>query len=203
MQVIDVFRPLQLAVILGFAVLISDFRRRDDAAPLLPTAAVVVLKLLYPIPFLAYLLVVIQLREVAGRDLLALTLTAGATILVVRARRDIGQSYTWTGYRRIRPVLVNRGVYARVRHPIYLGLWLFMAGGVITVFARVPLGAHVVIALSLAYIGTFITIAAVRETRHLSATLGEDFHRYRRSVGAFWPFHGRRAPVRDRHPPSA
>ena len=108
-QVIQIFRPLQLAVILGFAMLISDFRRRDGAAPLLPTAAVVVLKLLYPIPFLAYLFVVTQLRAVAGRDVLAMALTAGATILVVRARRDIGQAYTWTGFRRIRPVLVTRG----------------------------------------------------------------------------------------------
>ena len=202
MQVIDIFRPLQLAIMLGFAVLISDFRRRDGAAPLLSPAAVVVLKLLYPIPFVAYLLVLLQLRAVAGRDLLALALTTGATMLVARARRDIGQSYTWTGYRQVQPLLVNRGVYARVRHPIYLGLWLFMAGGVVTVFARVSLAAHVVIALSLAYIGTFIIIAAARETRHLSVSLGEDFDRYRRSVGAFWPFHRRRASVLDPHRPS-
>jgi protein-S-isoprenylcysteine O-methyltransferase Ste14 len=180
-------RAVQLAVMLTFAVLISDFRRRQGAAPLVPVAAVVILKLLYPIPFVTYLLVVVRLRQVAGRELLALALTASGTALVACARRDIGRSYTWTGYRLMRPLLVTRGIYAHVRHPIYEGIWLFMAGGIVTVFGRVSLAAHVVAGLALVYIGAFLTVAASRETRFLAAAVGEDFEAYRRRVGAFWP----------------
>ena len=99
---------------------------------------------------------------------------SSGTVLVASARRDIGRSYTWTGYHLEHPLLVTRGVYARVRHPIYQGIWLFMAGGTLTVFGRVSLAAHVVAGLALVYIGAFLTVAASRETRYLAAVIGED-----------------------------
>jgi protein-S-isoprenylcysteine O-methyltransferase Ste14 len=184
---LEAFRWLQLAILIVFAVLISDFRRRRGSEPLLPRAAVTALKLVYPIPFLTYLVVVMQLDAVALRDLLALALTATGTALIARARLDIGRSYTWTGYCQALPVLVSRGVYARVRHPIYEGIWLFMAGGTLTVVARVSLVVHVAAGLSLAYIGVFLTMASARETRFLAGCFGDDFERYRKRVGAVFP----------------
>jgi len=184
---IELFKAVQLVVMLGFAVLISDSRRREGAEPLVPTAAVLLLRLIYPIPFVVYLVVVVRLPEVAARDLLALALTSTGAFLVARARVDIGPSYTWTGYRSARPELVTRGVYGVIRHPIYLGIWLFMAGGTISVLGRVSLGVHVVAALALVYIGVFLGVAAVRETQFLASFFGEDFERYRRRVGVVLP----------------
>ncbi len=183
----EAFRVVQLAVMLVFAVLISDFRRRKGSSPLLPPRAVLLLKLIYPVPFLMYVWVVARLREPAARDLAALALTIVGSVLVARARIDIGTSYTWTGYRQEQPHLVTRGIYGWVRHPIYTGIGLFLIGGTLTVFGRVSLAAHVVAFLSIVYIGAFLIVAATRETRVLAASVGEDFDRYRRRVGAFWP----------------
>lgn len=188
----ETFRVVQLAVMGIFAVLISDFRRREGSSPLLPSRAVLLLKLVYPVPFLVYVLVVLWLRQPAARDLVALVLTMMGSALVARARIDIGNSYTWTGYRQDQPHLVTRGVYGWVRHPIYGGIWLFLVGGTLTVFGRVSLAAHVVAGVSIVYIAAFLVVAATRETRALAASVGEDFDRYRRRVGAFWPALGRR-----------
>ncbi len=188
----ETFRVVQLAVMGIFAVLISDFRRRKGSSPLLPSRSVLLLKLIYPIPFLVYVWVVLWLRAPAARDLFALALTTGGSALVARARIDIGNAYTWTGYRQEQPRLVTRGVYAWVRHPIYTGIGLFLIGGTLTVLGRVSLLAHVVAGLSIVYIGAFLVVAATRETRVLSASVGEEFDRYRRRVGAFWPAPGRR-----------
>jgi protein-S-isoprenylcysteine O-methyltransferase Ste14 len=192
MRSVETFRLLQVAVMVVFAVLISDFRRRQGSSPLLPTASVLVLKLVYPIPFLVYLSTVWRLRAIESRDLAALALTAAGAVIVARARLDIGLSYTWTGYRKTRPLLVTRGVYGWIRHPIYTGIGLFTAGGVLTVLRRVSWAAHVVAGVGIVYILAFLSVAAARETRFLADTLGEEFERYRRRVGAFWPRLGRR-----------
>lgn len=182
-----VIRLLQLAVMLAFAVLISDFRKREGSEPLLPTDAGVVLKLIYPVPFLIYLFVVLRLREFGSRELFALALTIIGCALVGRARLDIGRSYTWTGYRQSHPALVTQGIYGVLRHPIYTGIWLFITGGIVTVFGRVSLAAHVAAILCLAYIGIFLIMAATRETRFLAASFGDGFERYRARVGAVGP----------------
>jgi protein-S-isoprenylcysteine O-methyltransferase Ste14 len=188
----ETFRVVQLVVMAVFAALISDFRRRKGSSPLLPSRAVLLLKLIYPVPFVVYVWVVVHLRAPAGRDLAALALTMVGSALVARARIDIGNAYTWTGYRQEQPQLVTRGVYGWVRHPIYGGIWLFLIGGTLTVLGRVPLAAHVVAGASIVYIGAFLAVAATRETRVLAASVGEEFERYRRRVGAFWPAPGRR-----------
>ena len=76
--------------------------------------------------------------------------------------------------------LVRSGPYALVRHPIYTGLLLAIAGT-----ALVSGEWRGVLALALATVG-FI-VKAKREEKILSQEFGQDFERYRRETGMLLP----------------
>ncbi|MEQ1504392.1 MAG: methyltransferase [Myxococcota bacterium] len=80
--------------------------------------------------------------------------------------------------------LVDTGLYALSRNPIYTGLLVFVAG----VVAAAPSTATVVGA---AAIGAVIAIEARLEEGHLRETHGEAFAAYARRVGRFFPGIGR------------
>jgi protein-S-isoprenylcysteine O-methyltransferase Ste14 len=75
-------------------------------------------------------------------------------------------------------VVVDRGLYAIIRHPQYLG-YIFLACG----FAM--LSQHGVAVLLAAVGSTCFYVQAVREERYCLAQLGEPYERYRRRVPRF------------------
>jgi protein-S-isoprenylcysteine O-methyltransferase Ste14 len=66
------------------------------------------------------------------------------TVLVVRGRRDLGEAMTPLPHPRAQAALVETGVYALVRHPIYGGIVLLALGwGLVTASPAVLLVAAV------------------------------------------------------------
>lgn len=58
---------------------------------------------------------------------LGVAVMAGALILFWRSHADLGQNFSRTLEVQERHALITRGVYARMRHPMYAAIWLFAA----------------------------------------------------------------------------
>ena len=91
----------------------------------------------------------------------------------------------WRAVHRAGDGLVETGIYARLRHPQYLGLIVLTLG--LLVWWPTILTVSMWPVLSWMYVRL-----ARREERSLAAKFGEAFEAYRRSVPGFWP--RRRSP---------
>lgn len=118
---------------------------------------------------------------------------AGLAILVGSVRHIDGLAFL--GIRQVRETpayldepdrgrLIRHGLHGWIRHPIYTGLFLFLAG-------TPTVGVRDVVMLALATL--YMGIGARHEERALVARFGQDYEAYRREVGAFWP-RWRRSP---------
>lgn len=110
-----------------------------------------------------------------------LLLMAGAIGLFAASARELGRNWSLVARTRTDHELVRTGPYARVRHPIYLGLLLFLLA-----FA-VGLGhwAQLLIGLPLFFAGTAIRTRV--EDGLLEQSFGKIFRDYRNSTPALIP----------------
>ena len=114
--------------------------------------------------------------------LLAVTLLmSGAIALSVASERALGQNWSLVARTRDDHELVRRGPYAKVRHPIYLGMLLFLLA------LAVAMGhwPQLVVALPMFLIGTAIRTKS--EDRLLERSFGSAFRDYRGSTPALIP----------------
>jgi protein-S-isoprenylcysteine O-methyltransferase Ste14 len=110
-----------------------------------------------------------------------LCLMGGATGLFATSSRELGKNWSLVARMRSDHQLVRTGPYAHVRHPIYLGMLLFLLG------MSIALGhwLQLIIALPLFLIGTSIRTSA--EDRLLEEQFGSEFTDYARSTPAVFP----------------
>ena len=110
-----------------------------------------------------------------------LLLMGGAIGLFAASSRELGRNWSLVARMRTDHELVRTGPYARVRHPIYLGMLLFLLA-----FA-VGLGhwAQLLVALPVFFAGTAIRTRL--EDGLLEQQFGETFRDYRRSTPALIP----------------
>lgn len=108
-------------------------------------------------------------------------LMGGAIILFAASSSALGRNWSIVARTRTDHELVQSGPYARVRHPIYLGLLLFLLG------LATGLGhwLQLVIGLPLYLAGTEIRTRI--EDRLLEQTFGNAFRDYRNSTPALLP----------------
>jgi protein-S-isoprenylcysteine O-methyltransferase Ste14 len=182
-----VFKTCQVIVLLVFVFEISALKKRSGMMPLIHETLTSVLKLVYVVPLALYLYTVLFLKFVHPADLFALFLTLAGTVLVIKARIDLGPCHTWTGYCLKETKLVTHGIYAYIRHPMYVGIFIFVFGGVVTVLFHSSLLFTIATLVFLAYITTFVAVVAKRETKYLANTFGADFLKYKDQVHAFLP----------------
>src|SRR5690348_38452 len=110
-----------------------------------------------------------------------LLLMGGAIGLFAASSRELGRNWSIVARMRTDHELVRTGPYARVRHPIYLGMLFFLLA-----FA-VGLGhwAQLLIALPVFFIGTAIRTRL--EDGLLEQQFGDSFREYRSSTPALFP----------------
>ena len=85
------------------------------------------------------------------------------------------------GYLRKWQQLAVAGPYARTRNPLYFGSVLMAVG-----FALAS-GSWLVVAIVLAYFGTFYPMVMRREAAELRVRYGDEYEAYARAVPLFWP----------------
>jgi protein-S-isoprenylcysteine O-methyltransferase Ste14 len=118
---------------------------------------------------------------------LSVALTALGLGLAVWARACLGDNWSSDVTVKRDHELVQRGPYALVRHPIYAGLILALAGGV---FARGQIQTMLGFALGA---GSFLLKMRVEE-RWMRESFGEAYGSYAASVPSLIPWFGRRTP---------
>lgn len=110
-----------------------------------------------------------------------LLMMGGAIGLFAASSRELGKNWSLVARMRSDHELVRTGPYARVRHPIYLGMLLFLLA------LAVALGhwVQLLIALPVFFAGTMIRTRL--EDGLLEQQFGDKFKDYRRSTPALIP----------------
>ena len=182
------FKIAQFLVTLGFVFFISDLRRKEGCEPLIDEKFVWAMKLSYLIPITIYFYTLVTLGKILPIDFAALLLTLLGAIMVIKAKIDLGNYHIWTGYKREEIELVVKGIYRWMRHPMYLGIFIFIFGAILTVIPHLN-NKYLLIPffLCLSYIIGFLTIAAKKETAFLEKKFGDRFSRYFEQIHPFFP----------------
>jgi protein-S-isoprenylcysteine O-methyltransferase Ste14 len=106
---------------------------------------------------------------------------AGALLVIWRAHRDLGESWSPSLEISAGQQLVTRGIYRLVRHPIYAGMWLFM-------FAQALLLQNWIAGLAGMVIYAAIYLERVpREERMLVEQFGDAYRAYMARTGGIFP----------------
>jgi len=177
-----VFQFCQAVVGIAFVVLIADFKRKEGMVPIISEKWTDVLQLLLLAPLFVYSYTLLTLNVLLPVDAFSFGLTLLGTGLVVKAKWDLARHHTWAGFCMDAPKLVAHGIYSYIRHPLYVGVYLFVSGLMLTVTLHASWYLIVPVSLALAYILSFLAVSASRETRRLEKRLGWEFIEYKRQV---------------------
>ena len=181
------YQIAQFSLLIAFAVVISDFRKKKNMEAFGHRGYLIALKLMYVVPLAVYGWSLANLTELAFYDVIALMLTAGGTYLAVRGKIDLGKEHAWTGYRRSGTQVITTGIYSWVRNPIYSGIFAFIAGACCTALPRISLPLLVASLATVFYIVSFLALSARRETHYLSVAFGDEYEDYKQQVHPFLP----------------
>lgn len=110
--------------------------------------------------------------------MLGALLTVAGVAFAIWARRHIAENWSAQVTIRKEHELIRTGPYARIRHPIYTGLLLALAGTAIVIGEYRAIAAFVVILVGFTY-------KAKREESLLAREFGPAFDEHRRHTGFF------------------
>lgn len=110
-----------------------------------------------------------------------LLLMGGAIALFAGSSRELGRNWSLVARMRSDHELVRTGPYAHIRHPIYLGMLLFL----LALAAGLGHWAQLLIALPVFFIGTAMRTRS--EDSLLEQSFGQSFREYRNSTPAIIP----------------
>ena len=184
-----IFQVPALMILLIFAFFVSDFRNKEGMNALVNRKWILLIKILYAIPVLLYSDVLVTLENIQITDSIGLFSTLAATLMVVKAKKDMGQYHTWAGHKLNDTRMITRGIYSLIRHPLYTGIFVFMFGALIISVNHNPfnLFLSVIAVMIVAFLMVFLVMMAIRESRYLKEEFGEEYARYHAQVHAFVP----------------
>jgi protein-S-isoprenylcysteine O-methyltransferase Ste14 len=111
----------------------------------------------------------------------SMTVAFGGGLIWVWALHHLGKNLTDTVVTRRQHSLVTSGPYQWVRHPFYVGLVLMIFG------VSVATANWLIIGLAaLMWFGFLLPRTRIEE-RNLVERFGDDYRKYARRVGRFWP----------------
>jgi protein-S-isoprenylcysteine O-methyltransferase Ste14 len=111
---------------------------------------------------------------------LGASLTCAGIAFAIWARYHIGRYWSSSVSLRAGHQLIRTGPYARIRHPIYTGILLALAGTALVIGRYRALLAFVVMLVGYVW-------KASREEALLSSEFGPSFEQYKRATGFFLP----------------
>jgi protein-S-isoprenylcysteine O-methyltransferase Ste14 len=107
-------------------------------------------------------------------------LTAVGVALAIWARWHLGRNWSDKVVLKVDHELIRSGPYAYLRHPIYTGVLLAVAGTALAIGEWRGI-------LALALLGTNYYVKATREERILTEKFGEKFAEHKKATGFFLP----------------
>lgn len=110
-----------------------------------------------------------------GLGIAAIAVFRSATSAVPKGVLDV--AFTGSGPER----LIREGIYARVRHPLYLAYLLYWTGWAAALAAAWPA------VIGIAVFAGLYVLAAKQEEAYLRSRFARDFQDHHQSTGLFWP----------------
>jgi len=107
-------------------------------------------------------------------------LTAVGVALAIWARWNLGRNWSDKVVLKVDHELIRSGPYRYLRHPIYTGVLLALAGTALTIGEWRGVAALVLL-------GTNYCVKAVKEEKILAANFGDAFAEYKRETGFLLP----------------
>jgi protein-S-isoprenylcysteine O-methyltransferase Ste14 len=98
-----------------------------------------------------------------------------------RAHRDLGTNWSPTLEIREGHKLVTQGIYRRIRHPMYLSIWLMVVAQAM-ILPNYVAGISGLLPFAILY---FSRVS--REERMMSESFGSDYEEHRRNTGRLFP----------------
>jgi protein-S-isoprenylcysteine O-methyltransferase Ste14 len=184
---VTIFKLVQLVTMGVFIVFISDLRKKTGMVPLVSEKITKILKFSYFAPVIICAYTLTTMDYITSFDFVALALTFTGTVVVVKAKLDLGICHTWVGYCKQSSELEVSGIYSYMRHPLYMGVHLFSIGGLVILALHSQWYLTLVAFIMGLFVISFLVIAASKETAHLTKNLGESFVRYKEQVHPFLP----------------
>jgi protein-S-isoprenylcysteine O-methyltransferase Ste14 len=184
---VTTFKLVQFIVIGVFVVFISDFRKKHDMTPLVNEKITKFLKHTYFVPVAICVYTMATMNYLTVFDYVSLMLTTLGASVVVKSKLDLGICHTWAGYCKKNSKLEVSGIYAYIRHPLYLGIHLFSFGELAMLMFHAPWFLTATAFVLGLFMVMFLTFSATKETKHLTKCLGEYFLKYKESVHPFLP----------------
>ena len=190
---VPAFQALGLAIYALFFFYVFDIRRKDGMEPIVRETWTTVMKLLSIMLLGLYGALLINAQDVCGLDWLSLVPAAVGAGLVAAAKITLGRWHTWVGYHKRDTVIVQHGIYSRIRHPLYTGIFLYEFGVILylarrATHAQTPSWIVLLVAAAFLYLMTFNITMAMRESREMERKFGDAFREYQSRVRAFIPF---------------
>ena len=161
-------RLSEFALFILFFVVISDFRRKPDAHPLIDKRLVVLTKICYLVSIPVWSYYMLNMRRIIASDWISLAIGALGLAITVKAKIDLGKCHTWAGYYRPGARRIRTGLYRYFRHPMYAGIFAFLAAGYVFALPRFPIWLTAAMAVMHLWIVIFLMLVARRESRWLS-----------------------------------
>lgn len=157
--------------------------RRKGLALRLSLGALIVLALRVPALRQALRDLQAHVSDGAIMGTLGVSLCAVGVGLAIWARVHLGRNWGMPMSRKENPALVMTGPYAYVRHPIYGGILLAMAGSTI--------GGSVVWVLPLVFFGAYFVYSARREEQMMVSQFPQEYPAYMERSNMLVPWPGR------------
>lgn len=187
--VLELFKLVTTSVFIVFGILISDVRNKKTK-PLIKQPWISIMRITYPLSPICFLYFLWKLNRISIIDVLALAIMVLGTIIVFFAKRELGVNHSWTGYSTTNITnFIRTGIYEYVRHPLYLGIIIAVAGTGIFVLQRISTNYLVfcIYIVGMIFTIVFINISSTKETKYLEEKFGDEFIEYVEQVPALFP----------------
>ena len=181
------YKVVEIIIFLVFAFFIADIRKKKGMKSLVSGKANLLMKLVFLIAAGGYLYMLVTINELIIIDVIGLVLTLAGMLITTKAKLDLAGSHTWAGYGTDGHELVTRGIYQYIRHPLYTGIFVFMAGGLAIIIPRLHWSLVILAVVIIVYFMISLIRRARLETRLLTDTFGEQFLEYKKQVHSFLP----------------
>ncbi len=148
------------------------------------------MRVAYLVPQVSFLYFLWTLEEVRLFDLLGLIIVCAGVFIIALSKKELGSRHAWAGHAAyaVSDFCVS-GIYAWVRHPIYLGIIVADIGMGFLVIPRLNVQLQLSLTFVIGCVITFIFIivSSFKETKFLVKKFGQPFVRYALRVYGFFP----------------
>ena len=183
------FKFATIFILVLFALFVSDIRKKPGMLPIIKKHILLLIKMVYIVPIFVFIYPILKLENIYLSSYLGLVANLIGTLLVIKAKLDLGKYHAWAGHILSSTKIIKKGIYSYIRHPLYAGIHLFIFGGILIGINNHPFSLFELLKILflIFVIIFFLNISALKENKYLHEKFGEDYLKYKEQVHAFLP----------------